>query len=735
MSTTNERLASRSLDPITIDPNEVLNVPTGLVLQNGNPARPWFVQIDGPCPFLKVLQTNNDGSFDVWNPTENQVNFEWRTHHLHSEEREPIEQVNTVPVVSSVPPPESICQLPNNVIPLLNGNWGDVIFRGETEWEKLPAGNAGEILQTQGADADPRWSIKHGSGASNPGPTNDISEGYSIFSRYLNTTTGKIFSCSDPAAAAAIWNMDSPTESSILLIKNEGDTIIFDDIPSALAAADSRDIVEVGPGIHFVTAPLDIPSQVTLKSQGGGGQTTLAFTSGPFTHLASLDNESRFQGFFLVNLTDATVRIVEINAVEGGTCYLTDLIIPGDIDTNVPLVEVISAFTTLRIRECHLVGPGDGVVGTLSDTLILAHTVTPGGTTSGGTQYPLDNMFSLSGGATLFASDIFYAIPEQIPPQGAMVDTILFCNNGVAMLEGCLLHFCDIPIKLNHANDVVLISSTDIANSYGAWDVLGANPGSIGSSLRIAGGVVDQSRVSLPVGQKHVIAQANSEPAEEGFQIEVGSANPGNALNVAVDQVQVFNVDHAGKMEILSSVRGDILYRGASRWERLSAGILGQVLEAQGPGADPIWASLSAMIYGEMFADAEGVATTITVTNTWVEVTNGIIAGQLKLVTFDVVDKRLVVPSAGSYQLIYAASLSSASANQTFEHGLGVNGSPVRKSVSQRRYSSSDIGVIAGSAILNLSANDEIGFFVRNQTSTANITVRQLNVQCHKLDP
>lgn len=42
-----------------------------------------------------------------------------------------------------------------------------------------------------------------------------------------------------------------------------------------------------------------------------------------------------------------------------------------------------------------------------------------------------------------------------------------------------------------------------------------------------------------------------------------------------------------------SQAQGDILYRGATDWERLAAGTSGQFLKTQGAGANPAWASVS----------------------------------------------------------------------------------------------------------------------------------------------
>jgi hypothetical protein len=37
------------------------------------------------------------------------------------------------------------------------GAWGSVLFKGETDWSWLPPGTAGQVLRTNGANADPSW--------------------------------------------------------------------------------------------------------------------------------------------------------------------------------------------------------------------------------------------------------------------------------------------------------------------------------------------------------------------------------------------------------------------------------------------------------------------------------------------------------------------------------------------------------------------------------------------------
>lgn len=61
---------------------------------------------------------------------------------------------------------------------------------------------------------------------------------------------------------------------------------------------------------------------------------------------------------------------------------------------------------------------------------------------------------------------------------------------------------------------------------------------------------------------------------------------------------------------ITSAAQGDILYRGASAWARLGAGTAGQILQTNGTGANPSWATPVANPTGTIIMFADDVAPT-----------------------------------------------------------------------------------------------------------------------------
>lgn len=51
------------------------------------------------------------------------------------------------------------------LLDLISSTWGSVLYRGNTAWEALAPGTAGQVLSTNGAGADPSWIAAGGGGS------------------------------------------------------------------------------------------------------------------------------------------------------------------------------------------------------------------------------------------------------------------------------------------------------------------------------------------------------------------------------------------------------------------------------------------------------------------------------------------------------------------------------------------------------------------------------------------
>lgn len=101
--------------------------------------------------------------------------------------------------------------------------WGDVLFRGETGWVRLPAGTSGRYLKTLGVGADPAWDVPTGTGAGDmSGPASSVLNQVARFA----DITGKL------AQASSVYIADVGT-----LTLPGGQAVQTDIVSEATAAA------------------------------------------------------------------------------------------------------------------------------------------------------------------------------------------------------------------------------------------------------------------------------------------------------------------------------------------------------------------------------------------------------------------------------------------------------------------------------------------------------------------
>lgn len=97
-------------------------------------------------------------------------------------------------------------------------------------------------------------------------------------------------------------------------------------------------------------------------------------------------------------------------------------------------------------------------------------------------------------------------------------------------------------------------------------------------------GATQASAISIAqeIGGQYVLMQAGS-PAAEAHQVLADAVLLGTrpAITVPISDL----------LDMLTTARGSLLYRGASGWTALAPGTAGQFLQTEGAAADPQWAN------------------------------------------------------------------------------------------------------------------------------------------------
>ena len=142
-----------------------------------------------------------------------------------------------------------------------------------------------------------------------------------------------------------------------------------------------------------------------------------------------------------------------------------------------------------------------------------------------------------------------------------------------------------------------------------------------------------------------------------------------------------------------------------------------------GTTGDVTFVGGAGLIFGAMYNN--NTSTTLTITDTTpVEIPSGFTAGQLNGVTFANA-RELTVTEPGMYKIDWSISFNTAGGSgQDIEGAIGVNNTKNDQGTAHRFIgTATDIGNIAGTAILDLADNSVISLFMINNTDGNNIVV------------
>jgi len=144
---------------------QIENIPSGrrvriypqLRAPNGEVYKPDSITVGSG--FLLVGKDNGDGTFDAQNVTTEAATLQWTaTKYFTTQYQEEDLQSTVGPPPGADPSPEDPVALlfyPESFFP--TAQQGEILYKGETEWELLPVGTDGQFLRTRGADNDPIW--------------------------------------------------------------------------------------------------------------------------------------------------------------------------------------------------------------------------------------------------------------------------------------------------------------------------------------------------------------------------------------------------------------------------------------------------------------------------------------------------------------------------------------------------------------------------------------------------
>jgi len=146
--------------------------------------------------------------------------------------------------------------------------------------------------------------------------------------------------------------------------------------------------------------------------------------------------------------------------------------------------------------------------------------------------------------------------------------------------------------------------------------------------------------------------------------------------------------------------------------------------------------TLEAKIYGELFAIANGTANALTTQNTWYKYVSWTNVGATAGTTISLDTDDIICPTAGVYRISFNASFN-GSLSETFELAVFKNEGATELTnihIERALGTGGDIGAVAASGIVTLTANDKIELWVRCLSGASkSITIKDANMNLVKL--
>jgi hypothetical protein len=206
--------------------------------------------------------------------------------------------------------------------------------------------------------------------------------------------------------------------------------------------------------------------------------------------------------------------------------------------------------------------------------------------------------------------------------------------------------------------------------------------------------------------------------------IGVSGANYGTANQVLLSAGPAAAANwgfvNGSSISIASQAQGDLLYRGASAWERLAAGTSGQLLQTKGAGAAPQWVSASTapnvIIQDQKAAGTDGGTFNSGADRT--RTLNTLVRNAGSLASLS--SNRFTLP-AGTYYIQWSAPATTVNEHQSFLYNFTDS---TTVAASQNAYANNQgvwsVTAASGSAIVTIAASKAFEIRHRCNSSRSN---------------
>lgn len=449
----------------------------------------------------------------------------------------------------------------SQVLDWIGSTQGQILYRGASGWAVLSPGTSGQVLQTNGAAADPSWATVSTGGITS---LNSQTGATQTFANDTNVTITSATNTHTLGWSGTLSNARGGTGTG---------TYATGDILYA-SATNTLSKLTIGSTGQVLTVSGGVPTWAAVSGTGTVTSVGLSLPS-IFTVSGSPVTTS---GTLTGTLANQTANTVFAGPSSGGAAAPTFRSL---VASDIPSLPYIS--TTLNSGQI-IVGNASNVATAV--TMSSDATISNTGALTIANNAVTDAKFRQSAALSV--------VGRASNTSGNVADITASLDYEVFRRSGTSIGFGSIDLSQSAAVGSSRLGFTNL-DQGSARSVLGVAGNATANFASIQGTTdqvlrVDSAGTALGFGQVATGGIANDAVTYAKIQnvtnqrvLGRNSAGSGDVEETTASQV----------LDWIGSTQGQILYRGASGWAVLAPGTSGQLLQTNGTGADPSWVTAS----------------------------------------------------------------------------------------------------------------------------------------------